>query len=139
MVLGKCINVFETGKIVSKHKGFLFNFEEMEQNNDIIENIDVKAVVYNFQQWISIIEPEVLKNEFSLLLNVAGYKVLNFIEHHFPNGGYTCLWLLAESHLAIHTFVSDEKTYIELSGCNKEMNIKFRSEFDNKFANYLVK
>lgn len=110
----------------------------MEQNNTIIENIEVEAVVYNFQQWISLTEPKVLEKEFSELLSISGYRVLNFMEHHFPNGGYTCLWLLAESHLAIHTFISDGKTYIELSGCNKVMNEKFRSAFAVHFEKFII-
>ncbi len=110
----------------------------MEQNNTIIENVEVKAVVYNFQQWIMITEPKVLETEFSELLSISGYRVLNFIEHHFPNGGYTCLWLLAESHLAIHTFIGDGKTYIELSGCNEQMNKTFRSEFKKRFAKFIT-
>lgn len=110
----------------------------MEQTNTI-ENVEVKAVVYNFQAWINITDAKILEKEFSDLLSISGYRVLNFMEHNFPNGGYTCLWLLAESHLAIHTFISDNKTYIELSGCNKQMNEKFRSAFGERFEAYLIK
>ena len=110
----------------------------LKQNNIHIENKEVHAVVYNFQQWISVTDPSVLKDDFTELLSSSGYNVLNFIEHLFPNGGYTCLWLLAESHLAIHTFIADNKTYIELSGCNKTMNEKFRNAFDLKFAEHLI-
>lgn len=98
----------------------------------------VKAEVYNFQEWISITDPEVLKEGFSGLLAYSGYHVLNYMEHLFPNGGFTALWLLAESHLAIHTFIDEQKTYIELSGCNKAMNKKFREAFLLKFENQLV-
>jgi len=104
-----------------------------EQNNITVENKEVEAVVYNFQEWITITDPDELKKEFNGLLAFSGYHVLNFMEYVFPNGGYTCLWLLSESHLAIHTFISDKKTYIELSGCNKEMNVKFRKAFNEKF------
>lgn len=104
-----------------------------DQDNIRVENKEVKAVVYNFQEWISITDPDELKKEFNELLASSGYHVLNFMEYVFPNGGYTCLWLLSESHLAIHTFISDKKTYIELSGCNKVMNEKFREAFADKF------
>ncbi len=97
------------------------------------ENKEVKAAIYNFQQWISITNPKVLKTSFDEILNHSGYKVLNFTEHLFPNGGYTCIWLLAESHLAIHTFIAENKTYVELSSCNKEMNVLFKNEFVHKF------
>lgn len=102
------------------------------------ENKMVAAEVYNFQMWINITEPDVLKEAFSGLLAFSGYHVLNYMEHLFPNGGFTSLWLLAESHLAIHTFIEDQKTYIELSGCNKEMNLIFREAFSVKFGNQIV-
>jgi len=104
-----------------------------QENKTIAENKEVQAIVYNFQQWITITDPSCLKKEFNELLSLSGYHVLNFIEHFFPNGGYTCLWLLAESHLAIHTFITDKKTYIELTGCNKTMNEVFRKAFEKKF------
>ena len=110
----------------------------MFEQNNIVENKEVEAVVYNFQQWISVTDPTILIDEFTKLLKISGYQVLNYIEHSFPNGGFTCLWLLAESHLAIHTFIADNKTYIELSGCNKSMNIKFRDAFEIKFSNQKV-
>jgi len=110
----------------------------LKQSINIAENKEIPAVVYNFQEWINETNPEVLKKEFKELLSISGYTVLNFMEHLFPNGGYTCLWLLAESHLAIHTFISDNKTYIELSGCNKAMNHKFRSVFDERFTKLKV-
>ncbi|MEL7222709.1 MAG: S-adenosylmethionine decarboxylase, partial [Bacteroidota bacterium] len=39
----------------------------------------------------------------------------------FEPQGWTGIWLLAESHLAIHTFPEARKTYIELSSCNRQM------------------
>ena len=110
------------------------NIEMIEQNTIITKNKEVQAVVYNFQQWISITDPSILKKEFEGFLSLSGYHVLNFVEHFFPNGGYTCLWLLSESHLAIHTFIANKKTYIELTGCNKTMNKKFREAFETRFA-----
>lgn len=108
------------------------------QDAEACQNKVVPAVVYNFQQWISITDPIVLKEDFTKLLALSGYHVLNYVEHLFPNGGYTSLWLLAESHLAIHSFIDDQKTYIELSGCNKEMNEKFRKAFSNRFKGLVV-
>ena len=47
------------------------------------------------------------------------------MEHAFEPIGWTGIWLLAESHLAIHTFPEENKTYIEISSCNKEMYDEF--------------
>lgn len=105
---------------------------------ETIENKEVKAQMYNVRAWIKGTDAVELQKTFDALLKLAGYKVLNFTDHDFPNGGYTCLWLLAESHLAIHTFVADNKSYIELSGCNRSMNIKFREAFDEQFSGEII-
>lgn len=53
------------------------------------------------------------------------------MEQHFPNGGYTALWLLAESHLAVHTFPESKATYLELSGCNESKTEAFKAALEN--------
>ena len=47
----------------------------------------------------------------------SGFQILDKCEHYFPVQGYTGLWLLSESHFAIHTFPEEDKTYIELTSC----------------------
>ena len=42
------------------------------------------------------------------------------MDHHFSPQGYTALWLLTESHFAVHTFPEFGRSYIELSSCNLE-------------------
>ena len=64
-----------------------------------------------------------------LLLN-SGFKILQSIEHHFDPYGYTALFLLAESHLAIHTFPEENKSYIELSSCNENYFTVFKSRIE---------
>lgn len=48
-------------------------------------------------------------------------------EHHFSPQGYTALWLLSESHFAVHTFPEFGRTYIELSSCNLDFYLNFLS------------
>jgi S-adenosylmethionine decarboxylase len=81
--------------------------------------------IYNFRCWIDLTDAEKLRDIFRLFLEKAGYGIVNFTEHHFQPQGYTCIWLLSESHLALHTFPEEERTYVELSGCSKEMNRVF--------------
>lgn len=78
-----------------------------------------KAEIFNRTWWVNETNPEVCKNTLDNLLHSSEFTVLNFIEHHFSKQGYTCLWLLAESHLAVHTFPEENKCYIELSSCNQ--------------------
>ncbi|WP_299159667.1 S-adenosylmethionine decarboxylase [uncultured Tenacibaculum sp.] len=80
----------------------------------------IQANIYNLQEWVLEINPELLKAKFEKLLQKSEFTILAFNEHYFEQQGYTCFWLLGESHLAIHTFPESKKTYIELSSCNQE-------------------
>ncbi len=87
----------------------------------------MEAHIDNHSTWIEETEPSVLKNVFEEMLLKSGFGILNFMEHRFEPQGWTGLWLLAESHFAIHTFPEQNKTYIELSSCNHQMYIDFLS------------
>ncbi|MCT4588655.1 MAG: S-adenosylmethionine decarboxylase [Carboxylicivirga sp.] len=76
--------------------------------------------IYSLKGWVKLIEPDALKFVFDAALNKAEFKVLNYNEHHFPLNGFTGFWLLAESHLALHSFAESGWCYIELSSCNEE-------------------
>jgi S-adenosylmethionine/arginine decarboxylase-like enzyme len=57
------------------------------------------------------------------MLLSSNFKVLKRVSHNFSPYGFTALFLLSESHLAIHTFPEENKTYIELSSCvEKQFN-----------------
>ncbi|MBE7632841.1 spermidine synthase [Tenacibaculum finnmarkense] len=80
----------------------------------------IEANIYSHKIWDSCTVPKVLKTRYERLLKEAGFTIILFNEHHFDKQGYTCFWLLGESHLAIHTFPESGKSYIELSSCSKE-------------------
>jgi S-adenosylmethionine decarboxylase len=82
-------------------------------------------LIYNRKLWVSETEPEKLRLQLGQFLEDCGYKILGFMEHYFEPEGYTALWLLAESHLALHTFPEKKAAYIELSGCNYNKNEHF--------------
>jgi S-adenosylmethionine decarboxylase len=81
----------------------------------------MEAEIFETSLWIEEIEPELLKELFSSLLKRSEFTILNFTDHHFSPYGYTALWLLGESHFAIHTFPEKQRSYIQLSSCSKEM------------------
>jgi len=81
-------------------------------------------MIWNKSWWVTEFDPVVLKGQYSARLLNAGFNVLDSIEYYFKPCGYTVLYLLAESHLAIHTFPEENKTYIELSSCVQD-------KFDN--------
>ena len=88
----------------------------------------IEANIFNHKFWTNCIDPKELVTTYEKNLKHAGFTILQFSEHYFPEQGYTCFWLLGESHLAIHTFPESGKSYIELSSCNKEKLEKFISE-----------
>ena len=87
----------------------------------------MEAKIYNISGWIKETNPNKLKNRYSDLLGLSGFDILNFQEHYFNPVGWTGLWLLGESHFAIHTFPEESKSYIELSSCNAEYYDFFKS------------
>lgn len=95
-----------------------------------IENKYISANIYSLNRWLKISESEAVKELCLDCLEKSGYIAIGFLEQHFPNGGYTALWLLAESHLAVHTFPESHKTYLELSGCNEAKTKAFETALE---------
>lgn len=83
------------------------------------------AKIWNFSGWISLTNEGVINDYFDGLLIKAGFAVLNKSDFEFEPQGYTALWLLAESHFAVHTFPEHKTAYVELSSCNEEKQIQF--------------
>lgn len=85
----------------------------------------MKAEIWNKSKWIDETDKQELVGYYTKLLKDCGFKVLDYIEHDFDPFGFTGLWLLGESHFAVHTFPEHRKSYIELSSCNKDYFINF--------------
>jgi len=94
----------------------------------------VIAELHNYQCWIKESDPQMLKLELDLLLDQCDFEKLGFMEHHFQPQGYTCLWLLGESHLAVHTYPEHNKAYIELTSCVQEKNGLFKNLLHKRFS-----
>lgn len=91
----------------------------------------MKAEMYNFNTWILETNPKKLKDYFNKVLQDSGFNICSYIDKYFEPIGYTGLYLLSESHFAIHTFPEEQKTYIELSSCIKEPFIKFKKTLNH--------
>lgn len=85
----------------------------------------MKAEIYNTRMWLTGTNENNIKKLINSILLNSGFTILSFVEYKFIPIGYTALWLLAESHCAVHTFPEDNKTYVELSSCNEKMQILF--------------
>ena len=98
----------------------------------------MKAVMYNYNTWIKYQNEQKLKVDLEEILIKSKFTIIDKIEHFFPNQGYTGLWLLAESHFAIHTFPEEDKVYIEISSCVKEYFDSFVENFKNFYQHHFV-
>lgn len=79
----------------------------------------MRAKVWSKRRWIDVYDTKEVKGLVDGLVTEVGLEVVGFKEHHFTPMGYTAVWLLAESHLAVHTYPEHKKSYIELSACHK--------------------
>jgi len=112
-----------------------------------MDNISAKYVdpiIFNIKGWLDIIDIKELEKLFSDILLYSGFNVLNYSSHKFPHDAYTAFWLLAESHLAIHTFVENNTCYFELSSCNEEktnifMNMLSENEISVRWQSKEIK
>ena len=78
----------------------------------------MQAQIFEHNTWIEETDPEVIRHQMQNLLNQSQFNIVGFTEHHFETQGYTAAWLLGESHLAIHTFPEEGKTYLQISSCS---------------------
>lgn len=79
------------------------------------------AKIWNYREWITETDKNRLTEICDKALADAGFNILQEVTHDFQPQGFTKLYLLSESHFAIHTFPEFGKTYIELSSCNEAM------------------
>jgi len=86
----------------------------------------MKAGIYNYSSWIKGADPQELTRRFDRLLRLSGFQIVGFTCHHFEPFGFSAIWLIAESHFALHTWPEEGKSYIELSSCNREKLSRFK-------------
>lgn len=84
----------------------------------------MKAQMYNYSVWIDEYDPIKLSKIKDLLLK-SGFGVLDEMEYNFIPQGYSCLYLLSESHLSVHTFPEESSTNIQLTSCVPDPFNKF--------------
>lgn len=90
----------------------------------------MQAKIWNHSEWVTDTNPDTLRARYHDALRRSGFGILDFMEYHFTPQGYTAIWLLCESHFAVHTFPECGKTYIELSSCNRDYFMRFLEIID---------
>jgi S-adenosylmethionine decarboxylase len=91
----------------------------------------MEAKIYNLQAWLRITHEKKVKKRIYNILKQSNFKIFNYCEYYFEPIGYTAIWLLGESHCAVHTFPEENKTYLELSSCSKQKYENFISIINN--------
>lgn len=79
----------------------------------------MNAAIWNKQWWTTATDARMLDHILKKTAQSAGFQICDEVYKDFEPYGHTALWLLAESHLAVHTFPECGKSYIELSSCIK--------------------
>lgn len=90
------------------------------------------AKMNNWNGWTSETRADVLYAKYKAMLVESEFSILDECMHIFSPYGFTCLFLLGESHFAIHTFPEEGKTYLELSSCVDRQFRKFMELMDNE-------
>ena len=75
------------------------------------------AKMNKWSAWVSETRADVLHSYYRELLKLCGFKILEECAHAFSPQGYTAMFLLSESHFAVHTFPERGRSYVELSSC----------------------
>lgn len=97
----------------------------------------MKAKIWNEADFITGIEDKHIKDFFEKLLLDSNFNICGFIDKVFSPCGYTAIWLLSESHLAVHTFPESNKIYYELASCNKKKYTKFCNLLNYHYENII--
>jgi S-adenosylmethionine decarboxylase len=77
----------------------------------------MRAEIFHQSCWINSSDTEIIIKTVTNALNQS-FNVIGMLQHSFTPHGFTCVWLLSESHLAVHSFPEEIRCYIELSSCS---------------------
>lgn len=83
------------------------------------------AKMYNWNSWTNECRPDILMSKYKTMLLDSGFTIRQSLAEFFDPFGFTAIFLLSESHFAIHTFPEENKTYLELTSCVEPQYKKF--------------
>lgn len=65
-----------------------------------------------------------LRYIFEKSLQKSGANICGKSEHTFSDFGFTCVWLLKESHCSIHTYAEQGIIFVDFFSCGNSCNVK---------------
>lgn len=96
------------------------------------------AKMYNLSGWVTETQADVLFSYYEKALLDCGFKIVSTCHKFFSPFGFTALFLLSESHFAIHTFPEEGKSYVELSSCVEGQFDRFMRDFSKNIIDLHV-
>ena len=79
----------------------------------------MRAKMNSYKCWTRETRPDALNAKYKNLLLDSGFKIVDERYHFFSPFGFTAIYVLSESHFAIHTFPEENTTYLELTSCTE--------------------
>jgi len=61
---------------------------------------------------------KILKREAGDIIKKSGFKIVGHCSHKFGDGGVSLVFLVSESHVAIHTWPENNSVNIDIFFCN---------------------
>lgn len=88
---------------------------------EIMNKGKVRVKIYEMHN-IRCVDGVSVWHDFLECIGKLSVTVLSTAKHDFPGGGLTGIVLIAESHLAIHTWPEDNYMWIELATCGNPID-----------------
>lgn len=82
------------------------------------------ANVYNIINYECLEKVETIKPLMEKIIKEMKLNVVGEVHKQFEPIGATCLYLLAESHLSVHTFPEEKYCALDLYCCNDNIDMK---------------
>jgi len=76
-----------------------------------------ESVVFHGGLRPELFELEIAQKIFERALAAENFHVCGVVVQKFAPKGYTILFLLSESHLAIHTYIEENSIYVQIYSC----------------------
>ena len=93
------------------------------------------ADVINISMYENLYTVEGIKPLLEKIIKNMNLNVVGEVHHQFEPVGATCLYLLSESHLSIHTYPELNYCAIDLYSCNNKFNAETIIEIISNFFN----
>ena len=98
--------------------------KNIKDNNIMITGKHLIADVYNITNFECLEKVETIQPLMEKIIEKMKLNVVGEVFKQFQPFGATLLYLLAESHLSVHTFVEEKYCAIDLYSCNDKINME---------------